>query len=219
MPDTAARAVAPLAFDPGCRRCERLAAYLDESKARYPAYHCAPVAPFGAVSARLLIVGLAPGLHGANASGRPFTGDFAGLLLYRTLFDFGFSSAPESRHLDDGLELIDCRLTNAVKCVPPANKPVGSEINNCNAYLQNELHDRRLRVVIALGRIAHNAILKALGQRQSAYAFGHEQLHELPGGLTLLDSYHCSRYNTQTNRLTEPMFRAVFARAQVLLQN
>lgn len=218
MPEAAAGSGSAPAFDPACRRCERLATYLDASRRKFPEYHCAPVAPFGAAAARLLIVGLAPGLHGANASGRPFTGDFAGILLYRTLFDFGFSTRPESRHARDGLELIDCRLTNAVKCVPPANKPVGAEINNCNAYLRGELDAGGFRVAVALGGIAHNAILKALGHKQSAYRFGHNRLHELPGGPLLLDSYHCSRYNTQTNRLTEPMFRAVFERARALLQ-
>jgi len=218
VPDITGRTRASLAFDPACRRCERLAIYLDASKAKFPDYHCAPVAPFGDSKARLLIVGLAPGLHGANASGRPFTGDFAGVLLYRTLFDFGFSTATESMHLNDGLRLVDCQLTNAVKCVPPGNKPVGAEVNNCNVFLREELAGEQFRVVVALGGIAHNAILKALGHVQSAYRFGHNRLHELPDGLLLLDSYHCSRYNTQTNRLTEPMFRAVFERARTLLQ-
>ena len=218
MPEAAAPARVSLSFDPACRQCSRLASYLAASKAKYPHYHCAPVAPFGDPDARLLVVGLAPGLHGANASGRPFTGDFAGILLYRTLFDFGFSTAAQSASRDDALRLVDCRLTNAVKCVPPENKPVGAEINNCNAFLREELAAGQLRLIIALGGIAHNAILKALGYVQSAYRFGHDQLHELPDGLLLLDSYHCSRYNTQTKRLTEPMFRAVFERARTLLQ-
>lgn len=217
MPEKNAPRRAP-AFDSGCRKCQRLAAYLDASKTRFPDYHCAPVAPFGDAKARLLIVGLAPGLHGANASGRPFTGDFAGILLYRTLFDFGFSTAAESLHRNDGLQLLDCRLTNAVKCVPPENKPIGAEVNNCNVFLQRELLSGQLQVIVALGGIAHNAILKALGYVQSAYRFGHNRLHELPDGLLLLDSYHCSRYNTQTRRLTEPMFREVFERARALLR-
>jgi len=218
VPETAAPASAPLAFDPACRLCPRLADYLDASRAKYPDYHCAPVAPFGDDNGRLLIVGLAPGLHGANASGRPFTGDFAGILLYQTLFDFGFASAPKSSHRNDGLRLVDCRLTNAVKCVPPENKPVGAEINTCNAFLRAELASGQFRVIVALGGIAHNAVLKALGYVQSTYRFGHDRLHELPDGLLLLDSYHCSRYNTQTKRLTEAMFRAVFQRARELLQ-
>ncbi len=218
MPETATPASAPLAFDPACRQCPRLAEYLDASRTRFPDYHCAPVAPFGDDNARLLIVGLAPGLHGANASGRPFTGDFAGILLYKTLFDFGFASAPASSHRDDGLRLMDCRLTNAVKCVPPENKPVGAEINNCNGFLRAELASGQYRVIVALGGIAHNAVLKALGYVQSAYRFGHDRLHALPDGLLLLDCYHCSRYNTQTKRLTEAMFRAVFQRARELLQ-
>jgi len=219
VPEVVAPASAALEFDPACRQCSRLASYLDASKSKFPDYHCAPVAPFGDANARLLVVGLAPGLHGANASGRPFTGDFAGLLLYRTLFDYGFSTAAQSLHRNDGLQLVDCRLTNAVKCVPPENKPIGAEINNCNAFLRQELAGGRCRVIIALGGIAHNAILKALGYVQSAYRFGHDRLHELPDGLLLLDSYHCSRYNTQTKRLTEPMFRAVFERARELLQS
>ncbi len=206
----------PTAFDPGCRRCPRLAAFLDSSRERFPDYHSAPVAPFGERGAQLLIVGLAPGLHGANASGRPFTGDYAGILLYQTLHAFGFASAPQSHHRDDGLRLIDCRLTNAVKCVPPHNKPVGAEIDACNAYLAAELTEGA-RVILALGGIAHRAVLKALGLRQNAFRFAHNAAHRLPGSATLLDSYHCSRYNTQTRRLTEPMFHEVFAHARALL--
>ncbi len=207
-------------FDSDCRRCPRLASFLDEVAASYPGYHAHPVAPFGDPKARLLIVGLAPGMHGANATGRPFTGDYAGILLYETLHQYGFSSAPESVSRDDGLKLFDCRITNAVKCLPPQNKPVGSEIANCNAFLQQELQGLpRGAVVMALGSIAHNAVIRALGLRQKEFKFGHNQQHDLGNGLQLLDSYHCSRYNTQTRRLTPEMFHAVFERARELLGN
>ena len=197
-------------FDPACRACPRLAAHLDAVRARYPNYHCAPVAPFGDPAARLLIVGLAPGEHGANATGRPFTGDFAGRLLYETLHAFGFASAPVSRDADDGLELHDCRISNAVKCLPPANKPTGAETRTCNGYLVAELAARPPVVILALGRLAHGATLRALGLRQCDYAFGHGAVHHPPSRPVLIDSYHCSRYNTQTGRLTESMFHAVF---------
>lgn len=161
---------------------------------------------------RFLIVGLAPGLHGANRTGRPFTGDHAGLLLYRTLHQFGFAAAPVSTSADDGLALIDCRITNAVRCVPPENKPTTEEVRVCNRYLNNEL--RALgpgAIVLALGNVAHGAVLRALGLKAGDYRFGHAVVHDLPGQLTLIDSYHCSRYNTQTRRLTEQMFQRVFA--------
>jgi uracil-DNA glycosylase family 4 len=207
-------------FDPNCRACPRLASFLDEVKTSYPDYHARPVAPFGDRKARLLVVGLAPGMHGANATGRPFTGDFAGILLYETLYRFGFSSAPESLSAQDGLQLQDCRITNAVKCLPPQNKPVGAEINSCNSFLEKELQSLPAgAVVVALGSIAHNAVIKAQGLRQKAYPFGHNNLHLLPDGLQLIDSYHCSRYNTQTRRLTSEMFHAVFARARELLDS
>ncbi len=206
------------AFDPDCRRCPRLAGFLDEVRTEHPDYHCAPVPPFGPETARLLIVGLAPGKHGANASGRPFTGDHAGILLYRTLHTHGFASRPVSEHAADGLRLQDCRITNAVKCLPPQNKPTTAEIRACNAYLAQELGMLPSGgVVLALGSIAHNAVLRALGLKQSAARFAHAAEHDLPGELMLLDSYHCSRYNTQTRRLTEEMFDAVFARARALL--
>jgi uracil-DNA glycosylase family 4 len=205
-------------FDPGCRRCPRLAAFLDEVKAQYPGYFCRPVPPFGVPDARLLVVGLAPGMHGANASGRPFTGDFAGILLYATLHKFGFSSAPVSVSSDDGLELIDARITNAVKCLPPQNKPVGSEVHNCREYLAAELAALESgSAVIALGSIAHRSVVAGLGMSQKAFPFSHAAEHRLPRAITLLDSYHCSRYNTQTRRLTAGMFEQVFARARELL--
>ncbi|MDJ0807729.1 MAG: uracil-DNA glycosylase [Gammaproteobacteria bacterium] len=203
-----------------CRRCERLATYLDQVKHEYPNYHAGPVAPFGDPNARLLIVGLAPGMHGANATGRPFTGDHAGLLLYATLYKYGFSNRSQSQAVDDGLQLFDCRITNAVKCLPPQNKPLASEINNCNGLLQQEIAGLAQRsVLLALGSIAHRAILKSLGLRQQRYPFGHGREHILNPSLTLLDSYHCSRYNTQTRRLTVEMFEAVFARVRIMLDD
>ncbi len=205
-------------FDPSCRNCPRLAAFLDAVKEKHPDYHCRPVAPFGDSAARFLIVGLAPGMHGANRTGRPFTGDHAGLLLYETLHAFGFSNQAEATAVDDGLELIDCRITNAVKCLPPDNKPVGAEINTCNAYLANELRLlTKDSVMLALGGIAHRAIIRAMTLRQADYPFGHAAEHEVTAGIMLLDSYHCSRYNTNTRRLTDEMFRSVFARAKELL--
>ncbi len=208
-----------MAFDPNCRRCPRLADFLDEIGARYPSYHCRPVPPFGDPDAKLLILGLAPGMHGANATGRPFTGDFAGILLYQTLHRLGFSNRAESVSQDDGLVLRGCRISNAVKCLPPGNKPIGKEVNNCNGFLREELSTMPVgAVVIALGTIAHQAVLKAVGLKQSAYRFGHNNLHQLPTGQHLLDSYHCSRYNTQTRRLTPEMFFQVFEQAKRLLQ-
>jgi len=207
-------------FDINCRRCPRLAQFLDDVKARYPDYYCGPVPPFGDPGARLLIVGLAPGMHGANRTGRPFTGDYAGVLLFETLHRFGFSTAPESLAADDPLELLDCRISNAVKCLPPDNKPVGAEINTCNQYLANEL--RTLpndAIVLALGGIAHRAVIKSVGGRQADYKFGHAAEHRLSDGFTMLDSYHCSRYNTNTGRLTPEMFQEVFARARELLND
>lgn len=196
-----------------CRDCPRLGAFLDEVRARHPDYHCKPVPPFGADDARLLIVGLAPGLHGANRSGRPFTGDHAGILLYETLYAFGFASRPVSVSADDGLELIGCRITNAVKCLPPANKPETAEIRQCNRHLEAELASLGPgSALLALGNVAHAAVLMALGLKAGAHRFAHGAVHELPSGLRLYDSYHCSRYNTQTRRLTADMFRAVFAR-------
>jgi uracil-DNA glycosylase family 4 len=204
-------------FDKNCRLCPRLATFLDTVKARYPDYYCRPVAPFGDLRARLLIVGLAPGMHGANRTARPFTGDYAGILLYETLHKFGFSNQPQSVSADDPLELYDCRITNAVKCLPPDNKPVGSEIATCNAYLAGELELLPTpRVVLALGGIAHRAVIRAAGLRQALYRFGHAAEHRLDG-ILLLDSYHCSRYNTNTGRLTTAMFEAVFARARDLI--
>jgi uracil-DNA glycosylase len=206
-------------FDRGCRACPRLSGFLDEVKSRNPDYYCRPVPPFGDAAARLLVVGLAPGMHGANRSGRPFTGDHAGILLYETLHRFGFSSAAESLSADDGLELLDCRITNAVKCLPPDNKPIGAEINTCNRFLANELDTLAPgSVVLALGGIAHRAVVKARGLRQADHKFAHAADHEL-GDIRMLDSYHCSRYNTNTGRLTPTMFDAVFERVRALLDS
>jgi uracil-DNA glycosylase family 4 len=198
-------------FDPACQRCARLAQFLAEGRGRNPSYHCAPVAPFGDPRPRLLIVGLAPGFHGANATGRPFTGDHAGILLYATLHAYGFASGPESKSRDDGLALAGCRITNAVKCLPPGNKPTPAEIRECNGYLAADLRTLTdCGAILALGRVAHEAALRALRLKPSLLRFAHAAQHRLSGGVVLFDSFHCSRYNTNTGRLTEPMFRAVF---------
>ncbi|HVS56951.1 MAG TPA: uracil-DNA glycosylase [Casimicrobiaceae bacterium] len=190
----------------------RLAAFVDQVREANPSYFCRPVPPFGDVAARLVIVGLAPGMHGANASGRPFTGDYAGILLYATLFKFGFSTRATSSGVDDGLQLIGARITNAVKCLPPGNKPLPEEIRNCNAYLAAELATLSDgAAVLALGRIAHDATLRALGLAARDHPFSHGGHHPLNRGAHLFDSYHCSRYNTNTRRLTPEMFEAVFA--------
>lgn len=208
VPDTA---ISSPTYDASCRRCVRLATYLDEMRETHPGYRCLPVPPFGDADARLVVVGLAPGLHGANATGRPFTGDFAGILLYETLHAYGYASSPISRSADDPLALTDCRISNAVKCCPPANKPLPGEVRNCNDYLTADLALLPPGgAVLALGRIAHDASLLALGLRRNHFTFVHGARHELPNGAALFDSYHCSRYNTNTGRLTSTMFRAVF---------
>ena len=205
-------------FDPTCRRCPRLAAFLDAVKAEHPGYYCLPVGPFGDPKARLIIVGLAPGKHGANRTGRPFTGDHAGILLYQTLYKYGFGSAPVSRAADDGLRLLNARITNAVKCLPPDNKPLPIEAKTCNDYLSAELaRSTDARVILALGAIAHLAVLRAEKLAPSQYKFSHAAEHAISGGKLLLNSYHCSRYNTQTRRLTTPMFEAVMERARELV--
>ena len=199
-------------FSPDCRDCPRLAKFLDAVRHKHPDYHARPVAPFGDARPRLLIVGLAPGMHGANRSGRPFTGDHAGILLYETLHRFGLATAARSVDANDGLRLVGCRITNAVKCLPPQNKPELTEIKRCNRYLTTEIAAmKRGSVVLALGTVAHQAVLMAIGARKQLFPFRHGARHELPNGLTLYDSYHCSRYNTQTRRLTPAMFEAVFA--------
>ncbi len=207
------------AFDPSCRRCPRLSTFLQRVRTEHPDYYARPVPPFGDPESRLLIVGLAPGMHGANRTGRPFTGDYAGILLYETLFEQGYSNNPSSTHRHDGLELKDCRITNAVKCLPPQNKPQGAEVAACNPYLGAELSGLPDgAVIIALGTVAHNAILRAEGLKLSSAPFGHARRHRLSRDRWLLDSYHCSRYNTQTRRLTAAMFKTVFEQAGRILQ-
>jgi uracil-DNA glycosylase family 4 len=201
-------------FNPRCTDCPRLANFLAGVRQDHPDYHARPVAPFGDRKARLLIVGLAPGLHGANRTGRPFTGDHAGILLYRTLHKYGLASRAEATAAGDGLKLINCRISNAVKCVPPANKPLPAEIRECNKYLKTELElFPRTGVLLALGRIAHEAVLRAFALSAAKYQFTHGAAYELPNGLRLLDSYHCSRYNTQTRRLTPRMFDTIVRKA------
>jgi uracil-DNA glycosylase family 4 len=195
-------------FDPSCRDCPRLAAHLDRIGREHPGYHAGPVAAFGPARAGLLVVGLAPGLHGANRTGRPFTGDHAGILLYKTLHGHGFASHEGSADPKDGLRLSGCRVTNAVKCLPPQNKPLPDEVRRCNRYLAAEIAAVRPRAILALGAIAHRAVLLALGIAPGKRRFAHHAVHELPS-LRLFDSYHCSRYNTQTQRLTAAAFEAV----------
>ncbi len=202
---------ASTSFDVTCERCDRLAEFRTAVLEKCPGYWCKPVPPFGAASAKLLLVGLAPGMHGANRTGRPFTGDYAGELLYSTLHKYGFATGPISLSADDGLELIGCRITNAVKCLPPDNKPTPAEIKICNSYLRAELSLQQPEsIILALGRIAHDSVLMALGVKASVARFGHGARHVMPNNLLLFNSYHCSRYNTQTKRLTEAMFHQVF---------
>lgn len=196
-----------------CPLCPRLVAFRSAQRAAHPEWFNAPVPPFGDDGAELLVVGLAPGLRGANRTGRPFTGDYAGELLYATLAKFGFAAGQYGARRDDGLTLVRVRITNAVRCVPPQNRPEPAEIAACRRFLAAELAALpRLKAIVALGAIAHQAILAARGGRQSAYRFAHGVLHDLPDGLVLADSYHCSRLNTNTGRLTAGMFEDVFAR-------
>ncbi|MGD9537895.1 MAG: uracil-DNA glycosylase [Alphaproteobacteria bacterium] len=211
-------AAAPRAPGRDCPLCPRLVDYRLANRAAHPDWHNAPVASFGPLGARLLILGLAPGMKGANRTGRPFTGDAAGVWLYRALGEAGFARGRFEARADDSLRLVDCRIANAVRCVPPANKPLPAEIAACRRFLQAELKAmRRLKVVLALGQIAHGALLGSLDLKASAYRFAHGAKYALPDGTWLIDSYHCSRQNTNTGRLTEPMFRAVFEDARALL--
>ena len=203
--------------EPGrdCPLCPRLAAFREEWRAKEPAWHNAPVPTFGDRDARLLIVGLAPGLRGANRTGRPFTGDYAGDLLYRTMLDFGFASGTYAARPDDGLTLVDAAIANAVRCVPPENKPTPAEIGTCRRFLTATIAAMpRLAAILVLGRIAHDSTVSALALKRSAAPFSHGAVHDARPGVTLHDSYHCSRYNTNTGVLTEAMFRAVFERVR-----
>lgn len=205
-------------FDPDCRDCPRLAGFLDQVKQQHPDYHARPVAPFGDQDPFLLIVGLAPGKHGANATGRPFTGDYAGVWLYQALFDFRFSNRAKSVAQQDGLALNGCRITNAVKCLPPQNKPNSGEINQCNHFLGEEINAlRNNAVILALGGIAHAAVLKTYRLAPGRVPFAHNRTYQLPDGKTLVSSYHCSRYNIQTKRLTKTMFDDVFHTVTAIL--
>jgi uracil-DNA glycosylase family 4 len=200
-----------------CPRCPRLVSFRNGWREREPEWFNAPVDSFGPLQARLLVVGLAPGLRGANRTGRPFTGDYAGDLLYATLREFGFARGDYRASTDDGLELLDCRISNAVRCVPPENKPTPAEITTCRDYLVATVREMpRLAAVLALGRVAHETFVVASGARRAAFPFGHGRTHVL-GALTLFDSYHCSRYNTNTGVLTPKMFHEVFAQVRAFL--
>ena len=200
--------------DRDCPLCPRLVAFREANRAREPLWHNAPVPPFGDITARLLIVGLAPGMQGANRTGRPFTGDYAGDLLYATLLEYGFAKGSYQARPDDGMKLVDCRIANAVHCVPPQNKPLPAEINTCRQFLAANLETMpNLRAIVALGRIAHDTVLKPLKLKASQAPFGHGAVHQA-GPFKLYDSYHCSRYNTNTRVLTPDMFRSVFAQVK-----
>lgn len=197
---------------PDCTLCPRLAEFRETNRRAHADWFNRPVPSFGGGRARLLIVGLAPGLKGANRTGRPFTGDYAGDLLYATLLGFGFARGRYAACADDGLKLVDCMITNAVRCVPPQNKPTGREAASCRPFLTAQIARlSRLRAILALGRIAHDQVLSALGRRRSDHPFGHGHCHLMDDGLRLYDSYHCSRYNTNTGRLTAEMFESVLA--------
>lgn len=200
--------------EPDCPLCPRLAGFRAEARARQPDWFNSPVPSFGGAGARLLIVGLAPGMQGANRTGRPFTGDYAGDLLYATLLEYGFAKGVYQARPDDGLKLVDCRISNAVRCVPPQNKPLPIEINTCRQFLAATIATMpKLRAIVALGRIAHESTVKALGLRNAAAPFAHGAVH-IAGHIRMYDSYHCSRYNTNTGVLTPKMFRSVFARVR-----
>ena len=201
-----------------CTKCPRLAAFIEENKIKFPSFFNAPVPPFGDPNARLLIVGLAPGLKGANQTGRPFTKDYAGDLLYPTLIKFGWATGTYKADPNDGLQLTGALIANAVRCVPPQNKVTPQEIKTCNPLLQEQIRNLPyLKIIMALGTVAHNAVLLACGYKQSAYQFGHGAIHRLPNGLTLIDSYHCSRYNTNTGVLTTEMFEDIFRKIDACL--
>ena len=201
-----------------CGLCPRLVAFRDENRLKAPDWYNGAVPSFGDEAGRLLIVGLAPGLNGANRTGRPFTGDYAGDLLYATLLEFGFAQGRYEARPDDSLQLVDCIISNSVRCVPPQNKPTPAEIATCSGFLRARMAALpNVSVIIALGRIAHDSTLTTLGLRKALFPFAHAARHELRPGLHLFDSFHCSRYNTNTRRLTTEMFHAVFAAARELL--
>jgi uracil-DNA glycosylase family 4 len=203
-----------------CPACPRLAEFRAKNRAEHPDWRNEPVESWGAADARLMIVGLAPGLRGANRTGRPFTGDFAGDLLYETLLAFGFAEGVYAARPDDGLKLVDCVIVNAVRCVPPQNKPTPQEIATCRSYLASAIVAlKNLKAIVALGRIAHDSVLRAMELRPAAFPFAHGAARLVPSGATLFDSYHCSRYNTNTGVLTPKMFAAVFAAARRLLES
>jgi len=212
QPAHAGAAVPATEPDRNCPLCPRLAEFREAARARERGWFNSPVPSFGDAAARLLIVGLAPGLQGANRTGRPFTGDYAGDLLYATLLEYGFANGVYQARPDDGLTLVDCRISNAVRCVPPQNKPLPAEINACRPFLSATIGTMSgLRAIVALGRVAHDSMLKVLGLRAAAAPFAHGAIHQA-GAIKLYDSYHCSRYNTNTRVLTPEMFRSVFAR-------
>ncbi len=201
-----------------CALCPRLVEYRKDNAADHPQWHNGPVSSFGELDARLLIVGLAPGLKGANRTGRPFTGDYAGDLLYQTLPDFGLAKGVYGASAADGLSLVDCRITNAVRCVPPQNKPTIDEARACRGFLESEIAAMpRLKVILALGTLAHRSVITMFGLKQSNFPFGHGASHPLDNGLVLVDSYHCSRYNTQTRRLTAEMFADAFHKIKCII--
>ncbi len=203
-----------------CQLCERLVAFRGENRVAYPDWFNSPVPTFGGADCALLIVGLAPGLKGANRTGRPFTGDYAGDLLYPTLIKYGFANGAYGAHADDGLQLIDCAISNAVRCVPPKNKPTSEEIRTCRSFLSAQIHGlSNLKAILVLGRIAHNSTIAALDLRQKDYPFSHGRRHNTSADLVIFDSFHCSRYNTNTGRLTEEMFFSVFENISCYLKN
>ncbi|WP_374656082.1 uracil-DNA glycosylase [Dongia sp.] len=206
----------PAIAQPGhdCQLCPRLADFRAENRKKLPDYFNAPVPAFGDAHPRFLIIGLAPGLHGANRTGRPFTGDWAGDLLFGTLLELNLATGTYDERPDDGLTLTGCRIVNGVRCVPPQNKPTPAEIKTCNAFLKAEILASPARCYLALGAIAHDAALQALGEKRSAFKFGHNRRHDLSGGRILIDSYHCSRYNTNTGVLTPAMFREAMAQVK-----
>ena len=204
--------------DLNCSICSRLAEFRQENSCKFPDKFNKPVPSFGDENPELLIVGLAPGLKGANFTGRPFTGDYAGDTLYETLLNFDFATGKYKKKLNDSIKLINCRITNAVRCVPPKNKPNGEEIKNCLFFLKQEINElNRLKAIIALGRTAHEAVIRTYGHKLSNFKFKHGAVHSLNARTKLIDSYHCSRYNVNTRRLTQEMFNDIFKTAKKLL--